>query len=94
MLMDKLVKEAEKLKRHLGILKLVVEKGPLGIFRISDITGLPPHKVRYSLRILERAGLLRPTSRGARATPAGEEELKNTRKELKEVIKSIEKLLR
>jgi predicted transcriptional regulator len=68
MSINNLRKEVELVLRHIRVLKVLREKGPLGIRRISAETGIPKHQVRYSLRVLERAGALNPTSRGARLT--------------------------
>ena len=58
----------ELLQRHAEILKAVKDPEPLGIIRLSEITGHPQHKVRYSLRILEQEGLIEPSAQGAVTT--------------------------
>ncbi|MBU7004946.1 MAG: hypothetical protein HXS50_05225 [Theionarchaea archaeon] len=68
MALHNLKKEVELVVRHMKVLEVLRVKGPMGIRRISAETGIPKHQVRYSLRILERAGALNPTSRGARLT--------------------------
>ena len=68
MAIHNLKKEVELVLRHMKVIEVLRGKGPMGIRRISAETGIPKHQVRYSLRILERAGALNPTSRGARLT--------------------------
>lgn len=53
------------LGRHLDILKTVQKHGPIGIIRISQLTGKPQHMVRYSLRTLEKNGFIRASPEGA-----------------------------
>ncbi|MEA2054517.1 MAG: hypothetical protein U9O96_05310 [Candidatus Thermoplasmatota archaeon] len=65
---DKLKMELCLLERHIKILKIILDKGPVGIIKLSEVTKFPQHKVRYSLRILEEEGLIRPSPRGAIAT--------------------------
>jgi len=60
--------ELELLQRHVEILKAVKDHEPIGIIRLSEITGHPQHKVRYSLRILEQEGLIEPSAQGAVVT--------------------------
>ena len=69
----KIMTEAELLQRDLTLLLAVVQHGPIGLVRLSRKTGLPQHKVRYSLRILQQDGLIEPTPEGAiaTATPPG-----------------------
>ncbi len=65
MLIDEVQEELSLLKRHLGVLKIVKEKGPIGMGEISKNNEIPKHKVRYSLRILEKENLIEPTREGA-----------------------------
>ncbi len=56
------------LERHLQVLKMVIENEPIGIVKMSNETGYPHHKVRYSLRVLEEEDLIEPSSQGAITT--------------------------
>ncbi len=60
--------ELEILKRHISVLKTLQENQPMGIIKLSELTGYPQHMVRYSLRILEQDGLVEPSSQGAVTT--------------------------
>jgi predicted transcriptional regulator len=60
--------ELDILKRHIHVLKILLENQPMGIIKISELTGYPQHMIRYSLRILEQEGLIEPSSRGAITT--------------------------
>ncbi len=60
--------ELEMLKRHLIILKCVVENEPIGILKLAEETKIPSHKVRYSLRVLEQEGLIAASAPGAVTT--------------------------
>jgi predicted transcriptional regulator len=68
MLINKIEIELEMLERHLLILKYVTREEPIGIMKLAETTGLPKHKVRYSLRILEHEGLIGPSMHGAVTT--------------------------
>ncbi|WP_200830868.1 winged helix-turn-helix transcriptional regulator [Haloarcula mannanilytica] len=63
--MDRLEDQVEKEGRDLVILEAVIENGPIGIVRLAEETGVPKHKVRYSLRMLEDDELVEPTPQGA-----------------------------
>jgi predicted transcriptional regulator len=58
-------KELGLLCRHVDVLKTVKEHGPIGIIRLSQMTGQPQHMVRYSLRTLEKGGIISPSPQGA-----------------------------
>jgi len=64
-MVDRLENQVEKEQRDVRILRAVIEHGPIGIVRLSEVTGLPEHKVRYSLRMLEEDELIDPTPEGA-----------------------------
>ncbi len=64
MLINKIEVELEMLERHLLILKHVIREEPIGIMKLAETTGLPKHKVRYSLRVLEHEGLIGPSMHG------------------------------
>ena len=65
---DRLEKEVDMLERHLQVLRMVLDNEPIGIVKMSNETGYPHHKVRYSLRVLEEENLIEPSSQGAITT--------------------------
>ena len=67
-MIDRLEKEVEMLLRHFEVLRMVLENEPIGIVKMSNETGYPHHKIRYSLRVLEEESLIEPTSQGASTT--------------------------
>ncbi len=67
-LTSKLESEIRLLERHVQMLKAVNEHQPIGIIRLSEMLSSPQHKVRYSLRILEQEGLIKPSPEGAVTT--------------------------
>ncbi len=88
MISDKIKAELELMKRHLRIMRLLMEK-PIGIVRLSQLTGLPKHQVRYSLRIMQQNNFLTPTTRGAILNEKGRNACKSFEKVKKELIKTI-----
>lgn len=74
------------LRRHLIILKQVVENEPIGILKLAEETKIPSHKVRYSLRILEHEGLIAASAPGAITT-------EHTKPFLDELDSMIERLV-
>jgi len=67
-MIDRLEKEVDMLERHLEVLRMVIDSEPIGIVKMSNETGYPHHKVRYSLRVLEEEDLIEPSSQGAITT--------------------------
>ncbi len=84
-----LKKEVELLERHAKILKLVMENQPVGIIRLAELSNLPQHKVRYSLRILEKSGLIKPSPQGAVITENAGDYIKKIRDEIEEIHKKL-----
>lgn len=64
-MIQRLSDQLEKESRDLQVLATVIEHQPIGIVRLSKETGIPEHKVRYSLRMLENDELIEPTQQGA-----------------------------
>ena len=58
-------KEIDLLSRHINVLTTVRDHGPIGIIRLSQVTGQPQHIIRYSLRTLEKGGVIKPSPNGA-----------------------------
>jgi predicted transcriptional regulator len=67
-LTNKIESEIELLQRHVQMLKAIMDNEPIGIIRLSELLDYPQHKVRYSLRILEQEGLIKPSPEGAVTT--------------------------
>ena len=78
-------KEIGLLSRHLDVLKTVRDNGPIGIIRLSQITGQPQHMIRYSLRTLENSGVIQPSPQGAIVT----EKIHDTLGTLEETLDDI-----
>jgi predicted transcriptional regulator len=68
MITESAINEIELLSRHLLVLRYVMENEPIGSIKLAQKAGIPLHKVRYSLSVLEREGLVTPTNPGTMTT--------------------------
>ncbi|MBU4221909.1 MAG: hypothetical protein KKA10_09845 [Euryarchaeota archaeon] len=94
MLTGRVRHELELLKRHVILLKKVMESGPIGIMKLSLETGIPDHLVRYSLRVLEQQGLISPSTQGAVATRSANEAYVEFKDELERIEVMIDEIKR
>jgi predicted transcriptional regulator len=85
-------KELGLLSRHLEVLKTVRDHGPIGIIRLSQMTGQPQHMVRYSLRTLEKDGIILPSPNGAMVTDKVHETLGTLESTLDEFTTKVQDL--
>lgn len=85
--------ELDILSRHINILKKLKEKEPMGIIKLSELTGYPQHMVRYSLRILEKDGLIEPSPQGAVTTDNIEKTMERLKKSLEQIGKNCNDLV-
>ncbi|MDD3492953.1 MAG: hypothetical protein PHU95_02000 [Candidatus Thermoplasmatota archaeon] len=93
---ERLREEMHLLERHVRMLKIIRDDGPVGIIKLAEKTGFPQHKVRYSLRILEETGLIRPSPRGAVVTDKADEfvlDFKDLLRELESKIDGLKHML-
>lgn len=67
-LIEKMDEDIEMLHRHIAMLRAIRDNEPIGIIKLSEITGLPKHKIRYSLRLLEKDKVISPSQEGAVTT--------------------------
>ncbi len=72
-LVDRIEEELELLARNVDILEKLSKSPPIGIIRLSEALGLPIHKTRYSLHLLEREGVIQPSADGAVVTDRSRE---------------------
>ena len=89
---DRLRRDLDLLHRHITVLQAVEEHQPIGIIRLSKRRGVPQHKVRYALRVLEQDGLTRPSRAGAVATKRAKRFHEELRVVLNEMKKTVETL--
>ena len=89
-MIDRLEKEVDMLERHLQVLRMVIENEPIGIVKMSNETGYPHHKVRYSLRVLEEESLIEPSSQGAITTEHTEQFVNDLDEKLDSTIQKLE----
>ncbi|MFA5102721.1 MAG: hypothetical protein WC525_06165 [Candidatus Thermoplasmatota archaeon] len=82
-------KELDLLIRHIDVLKTVRDHGPIGIIRLSQITGQPQHVIRYSLRTLEHDGSIKPSAQGAIITDKIHQTLGTLESTLDEMITTM-----
>lgn len=83
--------EIELVERHIRVLKYVIENEPIGIIKLSMISGIPQHKIRYSLRILEQGGIIKPSPQGAITTKKAKGFLKTFPERLDSMIEKMNK---
>ncbi len=93
---DGLRTDLDLLHRRITVLKAVEKHQPVGIMRLSKRLGVPQHKVRYALRVLEHDGLIRPSREGAvitRKTKRFHEELRVLLEEMQETVETLKNSL-
>ena len=89
-LFDRAFEEIELIGRHIEMLKVTKRMQPIGIIRLSEELGIPKHKVRYSLRLLEKDGLIVATSEGAMVSEKYEEFIKGVSEQFEDLIGRID----
>jgi predicted transcriptional regulator len=80
------------LERHLQVLRMVIGNEPIGIVKMSNETGYPHHKVRYSLRVLEEENLIEPSSQGAITTDRTAEFVDELDEKLDEIVAKLDEM--
>jgi predicted transcriptional regulator len=91
-LADRISEELELLARNVDILEQLSGRTPKGIIRLSEALHLPIHKVRYSLHLLEREGVIQPSADGAVVTDAAREFWVALDKSLDEMSRRVDHL--
>ncbi len=98
-LAGKASRDMELLRRHVTMLQFVADNEPIGIIKLAEFMELPQHKVRYSLRLLEKDGLIKASTAGAKTTRKVErfldelkEHLEDMSDSVREIQMSVEKL--
>ena len=91
-MIDRLEKEVDMLERHLQVLRMVIESEPIGIVKMSNETGYPHHKVRYSLRVLEEENLIEPSSQGAITTERTAEFVDELDEKLDQIVDKLDEM--
>lgn len=86
--------ELDILKRHVNVLKTLRENQPMGIIKLSELTGYPQHMVRYSLRILEQDSLIEPSPHGAVTTDEVDKTMAVLKKTLDNISKTADDLIK
>ncbi|MFP3872596.1 MAG: winged-helix domain-containing protein [Candidatus Natronoplasma sp.] len=90
---DEIGSEMRLLERTIKILSIIKKKQPIGIKKLSEELGIEEHKVRYSLRLLEREQIIEPTAVGAKLTEKHEKFEKVLLDDLNEMKATLEELI-
>ncbi len=91
-LTENLEKEIELMERTLKIFTIVRKKQPIGINKLSRMLEIPEHKVRYSLRMLQKERLIKPSGKGAVLTEKHEDFEEDMVELLDSIDKTVQKL--
>lgn len=94
---NKIEEDLNLLIRHIKMLRVTKENQPIGIIRLSEMTDTPKHKIRYSLRLLEKDGVIAPSSDGAVVTDKYESYMEGILRymsKLRSSVDSVENMLR
>ncbi|MCL1810927.1 MAG: hypothetical protein FWG41_01725 [Methanomassiliicoccaceae archaeon] len=91
-LFDRAFEEIELIGRHIDMLKVTKEMQPIGIIRLSEVLNIPKHKVRYSLRLLEKEGLIIATNEGAMVSDKYEEFIGGVSGQFEDLIGRINRI--
>jgi predicted transcriptional regulator len=91
-LAERIEGELELLARNVDILEKLAKSPPIGIIRLSEALGLPIHKTRYSLHLLEREGVVQPSADGAVVTDRSREFWSSLNRSLDRMTELIEHL--
>ncbi len=86
--------ELELLERHIRMLRTLRENEPMGIIRLSEHLKIPQHKIRYSLRMLEKEGLIKPTPEGAICSPEAEKYIFELDEAIADAIVNLKRIRR
>ena len=89
---DKVDEDLELLARHLRMLKAIHDNGPIGIIRLSEILDVPKHKIRYSLRLLEKDGVILPSQDGAVVTDTYDDYMRQMSEYLSKLESTVKEL--
>ena len=84
--------ELDILKRHVKVLQVLKKNEPAGIIKLSELTSHPQHMVRYSLRTLEKDGIITPSPLGAVVTDKVHETLGTIEDTLDDLTSSMQDL--
>ncbi len=93
-MLEKMKDEIELLSRHLEIAQAVTDHQPIGIMKLSELLDLPPHRIRYSLHLLEQLGYIRASSEGAVVTSQTVELFAHLNENLDKLIRMLELMKR
>ncbi|MDE4908585.1 hypothetical protein L0665_08205 [Methanogenium marinum] len=89
-MLDKIRSEVELVGRHLRVVRIVAENQPIGIMKLAELTGLPAHRVRYSLKVLEGQGYIQASPAGAMATETAKQRMETLDSEIDDIIVLLE----
>ena len=85
-------RDIANLRRHISIIENLLKEQPQGIIRISQETGIPRHKIRYSLSMLEHDNIIMASKEGAIISPEFIESKERVLEESEQVVEEINRL--
>ncbi len=62
--LEQIDESMEQLHRMLRAVRIIEANQPIGIIKLSETMGIPRHRARYILRLLEHDGVVEPSASG------------------------------
>lgn len=91
-MLEKIREDISLASRHIEVLQAVAGHQPIGIIKLSELLGVPQHRIRYSLRVLEGSGYIRASTAGAVVTPKAEDLFCHLNDDIDEIIRILTKM--
>ncbi len=92
-LAEKLASELDMVERTIRILDIVKDKEPIGITKLSKKLETEEHKIRYSLRLLQKDNIIKPTTHGASLTEKHAKFERELKKDLEKMDSTLGELI-
>ncbi|WP_302083611.1 hypothetical protein [Salinibaculum rarum] len=88
-MLQEFTEELNRAQQHFTVLTAIISHEPIGILALEEKTDIEHYEIRFSLRVLQEEGVIKPTSNGAVLTTDAHQHIQDLNNDMETVAEQF-----